>query len=102
MQVSADDMTEPVREVAGMLVRLGQLVEERRIFSFPSRLHEVFFMRQHFCTAIGDSEALRASGIASFIAMVVERMSPAQLSKSFSRDRKGNVYERHWQNEFYR
>ncbi len=102
MQVSADDMTDPVRELAGTLVRLGQLVMERRMFSFPSRLHEVFFMRQHLCTTVGDSHALRASGIASFIAMVVERMPPAQLSKSFSRDCTGNVYERHWQNEFYR
>ena len=47
-------------------------------------------------------EAVVGMGFRTFLLQVIERMSPCLLRKCSSRSADGSLYERHWQNEFYR
>ena len=69
----------------------------------PSQLHKLFLFRELYCSADASVASIREEGLSSFVRRVIERLELERLRLSESRSAEDNsVYERQYQNEFYR
>ena len=69
----------------------------------PSQLHKLFLFWELYCSADASVASIRKEGLSSFVRRLIERLEPERLQLSESRSVEGNlVYERQYQNEFYK
>ena len=93
----------PTKDAAEQAVIWGQIIEEQDILTIPSQLHRLFLFRELYCSADASVASIKKEGLSSFVRRVIERLNPGRLRRSESRSVVDNsVYERQYQNEFYR
>ena len=91
------------KDAAEQAVIWGQVMEEQDILIIPSQLHRLFLFRELYCSADASVASIRKEGLSSFVRRLIERLEPERLQLSESRSVEDNsVYERQYQNEFYR
>ena len=103
-EVTRDILTGEELEGARVALRWGQVTEEligaRKVLRLPSKLHEIFFMKQLYKH---NNSNIYCDGLCDFVTQVVERMNPGQLVTSVSRTVSDKCpCERLYQVEFYR
>ena len=100
----ADMFGSDVEATTREAVRWGQMTEQivksGEVLKLPSKLHEIFFMKQLY---LSRSPQIGIASLFDFVKQVVERMNPSQLVNSMSRTvADDRLYERQYQVEFYR